>query len=137
MLSIGQLSRKTGVKVTTIRYYEQQGLIAQPHRSEGNQRRYEPETLQQLRFIKHARDLGISPTAIAQLIDLSTDVERPCGQADEIARQHLTTIQDKITNLQRLEKELIRITTKCTGKRVGECYVIQSLSDHGLCFEEH
>ncbi len=137
MLSIGQLSKQTGVKVTTIRYYEQQGLIAPPHRSDGNQRRYEPDTLKQLRFIKHARDLGISPDAIAQLIDLSTDTDKPCSAADEIARQHLKTIQDKIACLQRLEKELIRISSKCTGKRVGECYVIQSLSDHGLCFEEH
>ncbi len=137
MLSIGQLSKQTGVKVTTIRYYEQQGLIAPPHRSEGNQRRYEPDTLKQLRFIKHARDLGINIDSIRQLIDLSTDTEKPCGEADKIAREHLVAIQDKIACLKRLEKELIRISTKCSGKRVGECYVIQSLSDHGLCSDDH
>ncbi|HFC04248.1 MAG TPA: MerR family transcriptional regulator [Rhizobiales bacterium] len=137
MLSIGQLSKQTGVKVPTIRYYEQQGLIEQPHRSAGNQRRYEPATLNRLRFIKHARDLGINIDSIRQLIDLSTDPDKPCHEADEIARQHLAEIRAKITNLLRLEKELLRISTRCSGERVGECYVIQSLSDHGLCLDEH
>ena len=137
MLSIGQLSKQTGVKIPTIRYYEQQGLIESPHRSEGNQRRYEPDSLKRLSFIKHARDLGISIDAIRQLIDLSTDPDKSCAQADQIARQHLTEIQDKLACLKRLEKELIRIATRCSGERVGECYVIQSLSDHGFCLDEH
>ena len=137
MLTIGQLSQKTGVKVPTIRYYEQQGLIEKPHRTSGNQRRYEPETHKRLTFIKHARDLGIRPQAIRQLIDLSTDPDKPCHEADDIARQHLAEVRDKISCLQRLEKELTRIATQCKGKRVGECYVIQSLADHALCLDEH
>jgi len=137
MLSIGQLSAQTGVKVPTIRYYEQQGLIEEPHRSSGNQRRYEPATLKRLSFIKHARDLGINIDAIRQLIDLSTDPNKPCAQADQIARQHLIHVQDKIACLVRLEKELLRISSRCSGQRIGECYVIQSLSDHGLCLDEH
>lgn len=137
MLTIGQLSKQSGVKVTTIRYYEHQGLIETPHRTRGNQRQYEPATLARLKFIKHARDLGISPQAIRQLIDLSTHPDRPCGEADEIAREHLAQVREKIAHLQRLEEELVRISSKCTGKRVGECYVIQSLADHGLCQDEH
>ncbi|HEX2146766.1 MAG TPA: MerR family transcriptional regulator, partial [Pseudorhizobium sp.] len=58
MYSIGDLSRRTGVKVPTIRYYEQMGLITAAHRSEGNQRRYEKTDLERLAFIRHARDLG-------------------------------------------------------------------------------
>jgi DNA-binding transcriptional MerR regulator len=137
MWPIGELSKRTGVKVPTIRYYEQQGLIEAPHRSAGNQRRYEPDTLSQLRFIKHARDLGISLDDIRQLIDLSTNPDKPCSEADKIARENLIAVQDKIACLRRLEKELLRISSKCSGKRVGECYVIQSLADHRLCLDEH
>ena len=137
MLSIGQLSKRTGVKVPTIRYYEQQGLIEPPHRSQGNQRRYEPVTMKRLSFIKHARDLGIKIDAIRQLIDLSIDPDKPCKEADTIAKEHLAEIQIKIANLKRLEKELIRISSRCSSERIGECYVIQSLSDHGLCLDEH
>ena len=58
MFSIGDLSRRTGVKVPTIRYYEQMGLVAAPERSEGNQRRYSRQELERLAFIRHARDGG-------------------------------------------------------------------------------
>ena len=60
MFSIGDLSRRTGVKVPTIRYYEQMGLVAAPERSEGNQRRYSRHELERLAFIRHARDLGFA-----------------------------------------------------------------------------
>ena len=58
MLTIGDLSKATGVKVPTIRYYEQMGLIYPAERSEGNQRRYSSEERERLAFIRHARDLG-------------------------------------------------------------------------------
>ncbi len=137
MLSIGQLSQRTGVKVPTIRYYEKLGLIHEPHRSDGNQRRYEPDALKRLSFIKHSRDLGITINAIRELIDLSDDPQKPCADADRIARDHLADVQNKITSLQQLEKELIRISTQCHGKTVGQCYVIASLSDHAMCIDDH
>ncbi len=137
MLSIGQLSARTGVKVPTIRYYEKMGLIAPPDRSVGNQRRYEPDALRRLSFIKHGRDLGLSLEAIAELIDLADDPARSCADADRIAREHLSAVQDKIARLKRLERELTRIASRCTGHTIGECYVIQALSDHALCDDEH
>ena len=138
MLSIGELSRKTGVKVPTIRFYEQSGLIAPAERSEGNQRRYGVEELDRLTFIRHARDLGIKLDAIRELLELSAHPEEPCLRADVIAREHLAAVQEKIARLKRLEDELERIVARCDGDHpVGDCYVIRSLSDHGLCVHEH
>ncbi|WKL26959.1 MerR family transcriptional regulator [Sinorhizobium meliloti] len=77
MYTIGDLSRRTGVKIPTIRYYEQMGLLAAPERSEGNQRRYEKRELETLAFIRHARDLGLSIEAIRDLLALSEHPERP------------------------------------------------------------
>ena len=71
MYSIGQLSRRTGVKVPTIRYYEQSGLLAAPERSVGNQRRYTEEGMQQLAFVRHARDLGFAIDDIRELQQVS------------------------------------------------------------------
>jgi DNA-binding transcriptional MerR regulator len=136
MFSIGDLSRSTGVKVPTIRYYEQMGLIDAPERSEGNQRRYGRPELERLAFIRHARDLGISIEAIRELIDLSGHADKPCADADRIAKEQLSAIRDKIARLRRLENELERIAT-CTGETVGDCYVIRALSDHALCADEH
>ncbi len=91
MLSIGELSRQTHVKVPTIRYYEQTGLLDAPARSQGNQRRYGREAAKRLSFIRHARDLGFDVAAIRELIDLSRDPDRPCADANRIASEHLAT----------------------------------------------
>ena len=137
MLAIGELSRLTGVKVPTIRYYEQMGLMSAAGRSEGNQRRYEPTDRDRLAFIKHARDLGFTIDAIRELLDLSAHPERPCAQADEIANRQLRSVQDKMARLKVLEDELRRMTERPHGDHVRDCYVIQSLADHALCQHEH
>ena len=137
MYSIGDLSRRTGAKVPTIRYYEQMGLLDAPERSGGNQRRYGRLELERLSFIRHARDLGFSIESIRELIDLSGHEDRPCADADRIARDQLAAVRARIVRLQRLESELERISTCCVGETVGDCYVIRALSDHSLCEEEH
>ena len=137
MLSIGQMSLRTGVKIPTIRYYEQMGLINAPLRSSGNQRRYSKDELERLSFIKHARDLGLPIEAIAELLQLSSQPEQPCEDADKIAKQHLEVISERIRKLKKLEKELKRISSNCNGENIKECYVIRALVDHKLCNEEH
>ncbi len=137
MHSIGDLSRRTGVKVPTIRYYEQMGLLEAPERSEGNQLRFGKPELERLAFIRHARDLGLTIDSIRQLIDLSGHPDRPCGDTDRIAKEQLGAVRERIVRLRRLEKELERIATCCTGETVGDCYVIRALSDHALCDGDH
>lgn len=137
MLSIGDLSRRTGVKIPTIRYYEQMGLIEPPERSEGNQRRYTRRELERLSFIRHARDLGLNIDSIRELIELSAHPEQPCAHADRIAAEQLQAVRDKISRLQRLEAELERIATHCHGDQVKDCYVIRALANHELCEGEH
>ncbi len=137
MYSIGELANKTGVKIPTIRYYEKIGLIAEPHRSEGNQRRYEKEGLERLLFIKHARQLGLSLEDIHELIQLSSKPEQSCKSAHDIANRHLEMIKQKIANLKRLQKELKRISSLSDKGHVGECKLIEALADHSLCSGEH
>lgn len=137
MYSIGDLSRRTGVKVPTIRYYEQMGLISAPDRTDGNQRRYEKAELERLTFIRHARDLGFPIEAIRELLSLGRHPDEPCDRADEIAREQLEEVRDKIARLRKLESELDRIASRHDHHTVGDCYVIRALSDHGLCKAEH
>jgi DNA-binding transcriptional MerR regulator len=86
---IGELARRTGVKVPTIRYYEQIGLLPAPARSEGHQRRYAPSQVARLNFIRHARELGFEVEAIRELLTMSERPEQSCADADRIARRHL------------------------------------------------
>ena len=138
MFSIGSLSKQTGVKVPTIRYYEQIGLISPPERTEGNQRRYRKEALQRLGFIKHARELGFSIQSITALIELHDHPDRSCAEATTIAQEQLDDVRERIASLVRLESELVRISDGCKGDGVvSECYVLASLADHQQCKTQH
>jgi DNA-binding transcriptional MerR regulator len=133
MMSIGELSRRTGVKVPTIRYYEEMGLIPEPGRTESGQRRYGRADLDRLAFIRHARDLGFGIEAIRDLLRLSAHPESPCDDADRIAGDHLTEIRRKIAQLRKLEAELTRMLDHAHGHTIGECRVIEALSNHEDC----
>ena len=136
MLSIGELARETGVKIPTIRYYEQMGLIEALERTSGNQRRYSREELRRLSFIRHSRDLGFSIEDIRELLNLSEHPDQPCSDAHQIAVRHLADTKLKLSKLKRLEQELNRITA-CDASSIGECSVIEALADHRLCKTEH
>ncbi len=137
MMAIGELSRRAGVKIPTIRYYEQMGLIPEPGRSEANQRRYGRDDLDRLAFIRHARDLGFSIEAIRDLLRLSAHPDSPCHDADAIARDHLDAVREKITRLKNLETELVRMLDHCQGHTIGQCRVIEALSSHEGCDHGH
>ena len=137
MLSIGQLSGTTGCKVETIRYYERIGLMPEPARSEGNQRRYTRTHEQRLGFIRHARELGFSLDSIRELLSMADDPGAACDTVDRIAREHLQQVQSRIARLRALEEELQRMLSRCQGGKVDDCRILEMLSDHSLCMHEH
>lgn len=138
LLPIGTLAELTGVKVETIRYYEQVSLLPPPDRSEGNQRRYTRRHLERLAFIKHARDLGFTVESIRGFLRLSDKPDMACDEAHAIASAHLGDVRDKIVRLRLLEAELERIAASCTGGLpASDCAIIEALADHELCKGEH
>lgn len=137
MLSIGELSRRTGTKVQTIRYYEQIGLMREAKRSAGGQRRYTEGDLERLAFIRHSRELGFPLDAIRELLDLADNPKRPCEEADAIARRQLLRVEQRIRRLEALRTELGRMVEECSGGRVAECRVIEVLRDHSECLTDH
>ncbi|MEJ6477826.1 MAG: helix-turn-helix domain-containing protein [Octadecabacter sp.] len=137
MFSIGQLSSKTGVKIPTIRYYEDIGIITNAGRSAGNQRRYDDAGLRRLAFVKHARDLGLPLDAIRELIALDHGADQPCEDAHRIAADHLQHLRNRIARLQTLERELTRIASVHDSGYASDCQVIAALADHHLCETSH
>ena len=135
--SIGELARQTGVKVPTIRYYEQIGLLAEPPRTAGQQRRYGAAELARLNFIRHARELGFEVAHISELLELSAQPNRACDVADTIAERHLAEVDRRIGQLTALRAELARMLEECRHGRMCECRVIQVLADHGQCRHRH
>lgn len=128
MLSIGRLSKLSGVKVPTLRYYEEIGLIEPPSRSSGNQRRYERSALDRVSFIRRGRDLGLTIAAIQDLIELEKKPHMPCQDAHNIAREHLSDIEQRIAHLKTLQQELARVAAVCEKGTIGQCKVLETLS---------
>lgn len=137
LLSIGALAKATDVKVTTIRFYEQIGLLPEPLRAPNDRRVYDDQTLKRLAFIKHARQLGFAVDAIRTLLQLSDDPDQPCEQANRLAAEQLAAVDDKIVRLQALQGELQRVVSAACRGRVAQCRVIEVLSNHDLCATDH
>lgn len=137
MLTIGTMSRKTGTKVQTIRYYEQIGLLPEPERTAGGQRRYRQRDLDRLAFIRHSRQLGFSLAAIRELLELADNPDQSCSVADSIAHRQLEQVRQRLLRLRALESELERMISECTGDRVAECRVLEVLRDHSECLTAH
>ena len=136
-LSIGAASRNCGVKVPTIRYYEQIGLLPPPPRTEGNRRTFNARDLRRLAFIRHARELGFEIDAIRTLLTLQDDPHQPCATADAIARARLTEVQQRIDSLTALKAELEAMIESCRHGEIAECRVIEILADHSQCMRTH
>ena len=123
LFSIGSLSSATGCKVETIRYYEKIGLMPEPARSEGGQRRYHRNHRERLQFIRHSRELGFTLEDIRELLTMSEQH----GCADDIARRHRDAVQNRISALTALHNELDRMIGECEKGHPGECRVIEVL----------
>ena len=136
-LSIGALAKATDVKVTTIRFYEQIGLLPEPVPAPNDRRVYDDQTLQRLAFIKHARQLGFSVDAIRTLLKLADDPEQPCDQANALAAEQLAAVESKLARLEALRGELQRVVAAACNGHVSDCRVIEVLSNHELCESDH
>ena len=137
MLSIGKLSAATGVKVPTIRYYEEIGLLPEAERSSGNQRLYGVKAQERLAFIRHSRQLGFSLDDIRELLSLADRPDMSCAAADVIATHQLVSVRDRITRLQNLQQELERMLTQCAQGTISDCKVIEALGNHECCLHAH
>lgn len=135
--SIGRLAKATGVKVPTIRFYEQIGLLPDPERTASDRRVYGEAAVSRLAFIKHARQLGFPVEAIRDLLQLSDSPDQPCEIANTLAAEQLAAVRSKIARLQVLERELQQMVDAACEGRVAGCRVIEALHDHTLCEGEH
>ena len=132
-LNIGSLSKETGVKRVTIRFYEKIGVLTAPSRSAGNYRVYTQQHVHRLHFIRRCRDLGFSLEQILDFLRLSSDRNSSCVEVCRIAEQHLEDVESKIADLKRLASELRRVTSLCSGTRpMSECRIIEALSSRKI-----
>jgi DNA-binding transcriptional MerR regulator len=135
--TIGDLATSTGVKIATIRYYESIGILPAPPRTEGNQRRYDRAARDRLRFIAHARAMGFPMSSLKAMLRIAGHKDAPCDDIDALVRGRLTEVDERIARLTALRKELSGMLESHHHGTVGECRVVEVLSDHDECGHEH
>ncbi|MCA1197919.1 helix-turn-helix domain-containing protein [Sphingomonas sp. R647] len=127
-MKIGELARATSTKIETIRFYEKIGLLPAPARTAANYRAYNQTQLARLSFVRRARDLGFTLDQIRGLLALSDDRDQSCSAVDTVARQHVSEIDRKITDLRALRRELQEMLDQCSQETVSTCRIIESLA---------
>ncbi|MEO8684639.1 MAG: helix-turn-helix domain-containing protein [Devosia sp.] len=132
-VAIGEAAKSSAVKVPTIRYYEQIGLLPTAPRTPGNRRLYDKSDLRRLTFIRHARELGFEVEAIRTLLTLQDEPDQSCTAADVVARARLLDVNQRLASLKALKAELERMVLGCSHGKVAQCRVIEILADHGQC----
>jgi MerR family mercuric resistance operon transcriptional regulator len=126
-LPIGALSKRSGVKIETIRYYERVKMLAPPTRTTSGRRVYDLTQLRILVFIRRARELGFSLDEIRALLRLGGPEKASCREVREIAAHHLEDIRSKLDDLKKLERLLSKTVARCSGKTAPDCPVLDIL----------
>jgi DNA-binding transcriptional MerR regulator len=106
MLKIGEVSKRSGVGIEALRFYEKSGLLDRPSRTYGGYRVYGEEVLERLAFIKRAQALGFSLEEIGRVLDDARKGESPCDEVREIVRRRMEELDERLRELQRYRKEL-------------------------------
>lgn len=129
-LTIGQVAKRCGVGVETIRFYEREGLIVQPLRPESGFRRYPPDTVGRVRFIQRSKALGFSLREIGDLLSLRVDQATTCPEVRKRAEAKIGDIEKKIETLLGMKRALEKLTAACRKREpTGECPILEALGD--------
>lgn len=126
-ISIGELSMRTEVNIETIRYYEKVGLLPAPGRTEGRHRVYGPPHVARLTFVRRSRELGFSLEEIRSLFRLVNGGHSSCSDVQAVTLEHLEDVRKKIADLQRLERTLSQVVSRCQGGSVPDCPIVEAL----------
>ena len=137
-IQIGELSKRTGCNIETIRYYERISLLPAPPRSAGRYRIYDNADVRRLAFIRRARELGFTLDQVRALLALSeNDRQGACTEVRELAARHLGEVRAKIADLRAMERVLADAVKRCAAAELSACPIIDALSAANLRLEWH
>jgi MerR family copper efflux transcriptional regulator len=128
-MTVGQLARRAGVGVQTVRYYERRHLLPTAVRRASGYREFGPAALERLRFIRRAQELGFTLSEIAELLALRLDPHTTAAEVKARAGQKIEEINGKIRDLERIRHALTHLAGHCRGGRgpTGDCPLLEAL----------
>ena len=129
--TIGKVSRRTGVHIETIRYYEKIGLLPKPPRSGGGHRLYDGAHVKRLTFIRRGRELGFTLDQIRTLLALVDGGDFTCDEVKAITLDHRADVRRKVADLRRIDRVLKAMADQCRRGRVPDCPIVDALFESG------
>lgn len=130
-MPIGALSRRAGVNIETIRYYERTGVLPTPPRTERGRRIYDEEHLKCLSFVRRCRELGFGLESIRAMLRMVDGGAVTCAEVRAVAKNHLDDVRSKIADLRRMERTLRSTVARCDGGQSPDCPIIETLYSGG------
>jgi len=129
-MRIGELAKRTGCTVETIRYYERAGLLAARARTQGNYRIYGEADVERLAFIRECRSLDMTLAEIGRLLAFRDAPERHCGEANALIDEHIGHVAQRIAELRALERRLIELRRLCRRtQKAKDCGILNRLGN--------
>jgi len=127
-LQTGELAKRTGVNVESLRFYERQGLLPEPPRRPSGYRRYPSSAVARVRFIKRAQELGFALAEIRELLVIGTDPAGTCGEVKAHVEAKIKAVRQKISDLQHIERALHDLAERCPIRAASDqCPILKSL----------
>lgn len=128
-MKIGDLSNASFTPIETIRFYEREGLLPPPARSQGNFRLYEEPHLERLQFIRYCRSLDMSLDEVRVLLRVKDDPSDQCGDVDALIDGHIVHVSKRIKELRLLEKQLKDLRQRgCGVQSTDQCGILNGLT---------
>lgn len=129
-MKIGDLSTASATPIETIRFYEREGLLPAPGRTQGNFRVYEAPHLERLQFIRYCRGLDMSLDEVRVLLRVKDTPTEDCGDVNALLDEHIGHVSKRIKELRALEKELKQLRQQCGDSRHAEqCGILNGLAE--------
>jgi len=132
VFTIGNIAKRAGVGVETVRFYEREGLIEKPRRRESGYREYSNEVISRIRFIRRAQELGFSLREILEFLSLRMERSGTCAQVKKRAEMKISDIEKKISDLLRMKKALKELTEACIEQNpIAGCPILKAFERDG------
>lgn len=130
-IKIGELAKRTGATVETIRYYEKEQLLPEASRSSGNYRLYHEAHMERLQFILHCRTLDMTLDEVRILLEYWDEPDKNCGNVDSLLDEHIDAVERRIDELMQLKRHLITLRKKCISESSAKsCGILNTLADN-------
>lgn len=127
-LTIGQVAKRTGIGVETVRFYERKGLLEEPARRPSGYRQFDEGIVARLRFVRRAKELGFTLKEIKELLSLKLDPSTTCADVKSRAEVKIEDIEQRIRTLQRMKRALAKLTKACSGRgKTSDCPILDAL----------